>query len=238
MKKLIILALIGSICFSSNLFAEDEEYSSDEETVYVASMDEYQLKMKLNVPRIYNNTQSLGYRKYQRQLVISKVYFLYAKDGSLLDVQFENTYNKTHKMTNGKNVTYKASLAYNFIWPRFNALGNNRTGKFKTASICFNLAADPSYNIGEFAEDNSLYITLAGRGNFSSRSKKLKKASGYAAGALGCGCMAYGHVSPTRKIGRYGPTDSVDDVAAVHGNWTLTLVEEEFILNTNMVIYR
>lgn len=42
---------------------------------------------------------------------------------------------------------------------------------------------------------------------------------GFAAGTLGCGCKAYGHVSPTRQAGWNGATDKVDDVAAVSGQW-------------------
>ena len=90
------------------------------------------------------------------------------------------------------------------------------------ASICFALAAEPSYNIGEFDEDNALYVTLAGKGSFDTKHKMLKSASGYLAGTLGCGCMAYGHVSPTRQIGYFGPiNDDVDDVAAVYGRWSI-----------------
>ena len=55
--------------------------------------------------------------------------------------------------------------------------------------------------------------------------KQLKTLSGYAAGTIGCGCMAYGHVSPTRMLGFWGATDIVDDVAAVHGTWTAKLIK-------------
>lgn len=88
--------------------------------------------------------------------------------------------------------------------------------------MSFAIAAEPSYNIGEFDEDNALYVMLAGRGTFLKRTV-LKYATGYLAGTLGCGCHSYGHVSPTRKIGWNGPTDEVDDVAAVFGNWKLRL---------------
>ena len=142
--------------------------------------------------------------------------------GQLIDVKFTNMVNKTHKMSNGNNVAYNAILDTNATWPRFNAIGSNKTKKFKTSSICFSLAAEPSYNIGEFDEDNALYIMLAGKGTFSSKIKNLNYASGYLAGTLGCGCMAYGHVSPTRQIGYFGPiNDDVDDVAAVYGRWSI-----------------
>ena len=70
-------------------------------------------------------------------------------------------------------------------------------------------------------EDNSLYITLAGKGRLSS--SKFKFATGYVAGTIGCGCSAYGHKSPTRKIGYNGATSVVDDIAAVHGRWSMKL---------------
>lgn len=101
-------------------------------------------------------------------------------------------------------------------------IGNNKTNVFKTASICFDFAAEPSYNIGEFDEDTSLYITLAGKGTIDANGA-IKKAQGYAAGTLGCGCRAYGHTSPTRELGYNGATDNVTDVASVYGTWTLKL---------------
>lgn len=130
--------------------------------------------------------------------------------------------NKTHKLSNGKNVTYDGVIDYDARYPLFNAVGSNKTKSFRTASICFALAAEPSYNIGEFDEDTSLYVMLAGKGAISA-SGTITKANGYASGTLGCGCMAYGHVSPTRKIGQWGATDVVTDVASVYGTWSLKL---------------
>jgi len=146
---------------------------------------------------------------------------MYGKDAKLVDVQFTNMVNKTHKLSNGKYVSYGRTTLDTLIWPRFNAIGSNKTGKFKTASICFYIAAEPSYNIGEFDEDNALYVMLAGKGTFYSKQLHLKSASGKVAGTLGCGCMAYGHKSPTRKITFYGPGKEVDDVAAVFGTWSI-----------------
>ena len=65
---------------------------------------------------------------------------------------------------------------------------------------------------------------------YTSKKKHLKKANGNVAGTLGCGCMAYGHKSPTRKITFYGPGDEVDDVAAVFGNWHLTYLRTDYQL--------
>ena len=64
---------------------------------------------------------------------------------------------------------------------------------------------------------------VSGKGGFHQKFKCLKAAAGKVAGTLGCGCTAYGHVSPTRKIGYWGPTDDVDDVAAVDGTWSIRL---------------
>ena len=145
---------------------------------------------------------------------------LYDNSGKLADVQFTNVVNRTHKLSNSGNVTYNMVLD-TIAWPRFNAIGSNKTEKFKTASICFYAAAEPNYNKGEFDEDNALYVMIAGKGTFHSKQLYLKSASGKVAGTLGCGCMAYGHKSPTRKITFYGPGEVVDDVAAVFGTWKL-----------------
>lgn len=143
----------------------------------------------------------------------------FSASGQLVDFKFDSFVNKTHKLSNGKNVTYRVELDSDACWPKFNAIGSNKTGVFKTASVCFAIGAEPSYNIGEYDEDTSLFITLAGKGKVTAKGRIA--ASGYAAGSLGCGCMAYGHVSPTRKIGEHGVTAVVVDVAAVHGTWRM-----------------
>ncbi len=223
MKKLILtLALAISVGFGVNLAANvDDEYDYEEPQVEVAAVDTYIFTMHLAVPRIYDNAQSLGSRKYQSQTIKGEMLMMYGKDAKLVDVQFTNMVNKTHKLSNGKYVSYGRTTLDTIIWPRFNAIGSNKTGKFKTASICFYIAAEPSYNIGEFDEDNALYVMLAGKGAFHSKQLHLKSASGKVAGTLGCGCMAYGHKSPTRKITFYGPGKEVDDVAAVFGTWSI-----------------
>lgn len=220
MKKLILtLTLIVVVGFGINLAATAK--NTYDQQSKIAAIDTYALTMRLSVPRIYNNTQSLGSRKYQSQLVKGKMLMLYNKSGDLVDVQFTNMVNKTHKLSNGKYVTYDRTFLDTTIWPRFNAIGNNKTEKFKTASICFYIAAEPNYNIGEFDEDNALYVMLAGKGTFHSKQLHLNSATGKVTGTLGCGCMAYGHKSPTRKITFYGPGKEVDDVAAVFGTWSI-----------------
>ena len=143
-------------------------------------------------------------------------------NGKLCNVEFKDMINKTHKLSNGQNVTYKAILDENGYFPRFCAIGSNKTNRFSTASICFSLAAEPNYNIGEFDEDTSLFVTCSGKGKFNPNGK-LKTVKGYASGTLGCGCMAYGHTSPTRTIGKDGPTDNVTDVASVFGTWSMKI---------------
>ena len=211
MKKTILT--VFAVC--ALLFACNSQDSQ------IAATETYQLKLSLNVPRIYNNTQSLGYRKYQKQKIVGKMQLRFDKDGKLVDVKFIDLVNQTHKMSNGKNVVYKTEL--DIVYPKFNCIGSNKTQKFNVGSVCFGLAAEPSYNIGEMNEDNGLYVVLAGKGKITKNA--LKTMSGYVAGTIGCGCMAYGHISPTRKLGLYGATDAVDDVAAVHGSWSAKLLK-------------
>ena len=181
----------------------------------------YNFSLNLYVPRIYSNSKSLGYRKYQRQHITMKMAVGFNASNELACIQFEEgAVNKTHVLSNGQNVTYDVMLDDGGFFPRLNAIGNNKTGSFKTASICISLAAEPSYNIGEFDEDTSLYMTLAGRGTIN-KNGQIKNAKGNVAGTIGCGCMAYGHKSPTRKIGYNGATETVTDVASIYGTWTM-----------------
>ena len=89
--------------------------------------------------------------------------FDFDKNGNIIGASFINLCNKTHKLSNGKYVTYDAFLDDSKTF-KVAAIGNNKTKKFNTASICFSLMAEPSYNIGEFDEDTSLFVTLAGKG--------------------------------------------------------------------------
>ena len=219
MKKIITMMLaVGSMLFMSMSAISQ----TSENVTNIVEVENYSLKLRLNVPRIYNNNESLGSRKYQSQLVVGTMQLYYDKSGQLVDVQFKNLVNKKHKLSNGKYVTYTTKLD-STVYPRFNCIGSNKTKEFNTASVCFSIAAEPSYNIGEMNEDNGLYLVLAGKGKISK--KQLKSLSGYATGTIGCGCMAYGHVSPTRMLGFWGATDIVDDLAAIHGTWSAKLVK-------------
>ena len=61
MKRIIAIMLaMSSLLFTS--FSAVGEIGED--GVKIAAVECYTLKMRLNVPRIYNNTQSLGSRKY------------------------------------------------------------------------------------------------------------------------------------------------------------------------------
>ncbi len=188
-------------------------------------VDTYDLTMSLKIPRIYDNTQSLGYRKDQTQKIKGQLKIIY-RDGSYRpEFQIVGLINKTHKI-NGKNITYTTTVDNEgqVVYPRFNYIGNNKTGEFKRAKIIFYIDANPSYNIGMDEPDNTLLITLSGTGlavkDKKSGTQYVKKLTGKVVGQLGCGCTAYGHVSPTRVVGPCGPTDVVDDIAAVEGTWT------------------
>ena len=192
--------------------------------------DVYQLTLHLKVPRVYNNTQSLGYRKPNNQIVKGLLFVSY--DDSKLDegggvarpvITIEGLYNKTHKLSNGKNVVYDPVTIYEYDpMPRINVIGNNATEKFKTATAIFKFEANPSYNIGEIEEDNTLIVECSGFGTV--RSSKgcqiIKRLSGMCTGQIGCGCMAYLHLSPTRYWWWCGWLHFADDVAAIQGRWS------------------
>ena len=204
----------------------------------VVSIDQYEIKIVAKVPRIYDNTQSLGYRKYQNQRITGDFYVYYYDDGSK---QFicTNMVNLTHKI-NGSNVTYTCTIDNygEYVYPRWNAIGNNKTGKFNVSSVAFYMDMEPSYNVGEDEPDNSLLLTFSGYGTMAT--KKIywfgynknyityqvnRITSGYATGTMGCGCRAYGHKSPTRIIDECGPSDSVDDVASVYARFQLKFIK-------------
>lgn len=191
--------------------------------------DAYDFKMTLQVPRVYDNTESQGYRKYQRQSVTGRMYITYdtASDARPV-ISFGRLVNNTHKV-NGANVEYNVTIE-NVVTPRVNVIGSNRTGVFKTPSVEFAIQAWPSYSKGAAPdEDNSLNIVLSGKGVTANDGSAtvIRSLSGSVAGALGCSCTEYGHVSPTRVMGVFGPSASVDDVAAVFGTWKATRAKNE-----------
>lgn len=212
--------------------------------------DVYDFKLVVKVPRVYDNTKSKGYRKYQPQIVKGYLKITYYSNGQRPSIEITDLYNKTHKMSNGRNVTYSVLVnnSGDLEGPitRVNLIGNNKTDVFKTPSVVLYMDAEPSYNVGEDNEDNSLLMTLAGSGKckefqhyyykcsngFISKCKlgkcmAIQSLSGYAAGNLGCGCYAYGHKSPTRVAAACGHTDQVDDVAATFGTFKATYLRTE-----------
>lgn len=162
--------------------------------------------LKLKVPRIYDNSSSRGYRKYQWQK-LRGTFAVQRYAESEPDVVFYTMENETHKV-NGRRVTYSVEPSGTVLW---HGIGSNRAGVFRTRSVVLEVEAMPSYAIGPVpSEDNSLLVVLSGMGNSAGN-----LIQGYAAGQLGCGCYEYGHTSPTRIWG----TDHVVDTAAVFGTW-------------------
>lgn len=205
--------------------------------------DTYDFKMSLQVPRIYDNTESLGSRKYQLQTIKGCMLMTYSSSSERPTISFTFLTNQTHKI-NGKKIGYSCFVdQHGELGPmtRVNLIGSNLTGKFNVPSVCFWLDAEPDYSKGEDDEDNSLLVTLSGKGTTSTvkeyewvevgnvrkrvlvdQWQKIRTISGNVAGTLGCGCSAYGHVSPTRVADDHGPSQVVDDVAAVYGTWNAT----------------
>ena len=215
MKKIpMIAALVTALLMPTTSRADTVE----------CTVDEYKFTMYVYVPRIYDNNLSLGYRKYQRQKITGYLQIAYPNDGGRPTILVEDLVNKTHKLSNKANITYKCKVDSGVMYPRVNLIGNNKTCKFLTGAVNFYLDAEPSYNKGEDDEDNSLLITLAGRGYTMpvKGGRRMYRISGNLAGTLGCGCYAYGHTSPTRVAAWRGPSCIVDDVAAVWGSWAAT----------------
>lgn len=186
-------------------------------------IDTYRFKMVLNVPRIYDNMQSKGYRKYQKQTIQGELKFIYDDEtGSKVEVY--GLENKTHKIS-GRRITYECSeYPYDDNMFLSVGLGSNRTLKFNQSGVRFSFVADPSYNIGEVDEDNSLYLELSGHGKMKSKSKYcslvMDTLKGSVTGRIGCGCSEYGHISPTRMYMGYLNYDWVIDIAPLDGTWT------------------
>lgn len=179
----------------------------------------YDLSLNLRIPRVYDNMQSAGFRKYQMQTLKGEMLIEYTDGETLPRISVRNLVNKTHRI-NGQRISYICEPSPDYI-QRLNYIGNNRKLVFSKPSASFSFIADPSYNIGNVEADNSLYLQLSGSGTSSGSTGKqiIKKLSGMATGTIGCGCFEYGHISPTRIAGPFGPTQIVDDVAAVYGKW-------------------
>lgn len=192
-------------------------------------VDTYRISMRLQVPEIVNNMASLGRRKFRLHRLDGFVEVAYSDPCRAPRVRFASLTNRSYRVA-GSPVTY-LTVVDSAVWA---AVGDNRTDRFKTASVAMRIEANPSYNIGDDEPDNTLVLWLAGRG-----SSGFKRIVGYAAGQLGCGCRAYGHVSPTRiayvpYVGSawwYCPPlysyPAVTDIASCYGNWTMKFVRRE-----------
>lgn len=183
---------------------------------YPQIVDTYQFTMRLYVPRVYDNMQSLGYRRYQYQLLRGELLFIYADSGETL-VKVKDLENRTHKI-GGKRVTYECSESpYDDNGVLTVGVGSNKTLKFTQSGVKFSFMANPSYNIGGLEEDNTLILNLSGHGTL--KKDTIKTIRGSVTGQIGCGCYAYGHVSPTRLYLGY-LTNIVMDIAPVDGRFT------------------
>lgn len=180
-------------------------------------IDKYDFTMRLYVPRVYDNMQSLGYRKYQPQTLKGTLFVIYTDDQETL-VKVNGLENITHKI-GGKRVTYECSESlYDDNGVLAVGVGSNKTLKFNQGGVKFSFMANPSYNIGDLGEDNTLILNLSGHGTL--RKDIVKTMRGSVTGQIGCGCHAYGHVSPTRLYCGY-LTDIVWDIAPVDGRFTM-----------------
>lgn len=222
MKKIIFVGsiLLAAVCAIRAANNVTETY---EQTV----TDVYLLKMTIKNPRVVDNMSSLGYRKYTRDILLGELRITYPLNSTeRAKISVTGLYNKSYKI--GKDyVTYVAEVDEEKVFPRVNMIGNNKTNVFKTPSVMFALMLDPVYNVGDVEEDNTLNIVLSGTGTVTKTKRKgsqiIKSLSGSLSGTIGCGCYAYGHVSPTRVNGAYGPIcEYVDDVAAAWGQWHAT----------------
>lgn len=166
----------------------------------------YDLAMTLKVPVIVDNTQSLGKRVYKTQKIRGRVAVVHDERGGEPEVVFLELVNKSHRLSNGQYVTYDVSVE-RVGW---HAVGDNGRNVFRKPSVFLTIEATPSYALAD-GEDNTLIVTLAGGGLSAAR------ISGSVAGQLGCGCYAYGHISPTRIMG----TDLVVDTAATWGSFKM-----------------
>lgn len=196
MFKPFVAAIVAALAFASPVRS------------WGSTVEEYALTMRLHIPRIYDNAESLGSRKYQTQTLKGTLLVVHPEDGGEPSLEIRSLENHTYKI-GGARVSYE-TYADNVLW---HLIGSNAKDKFKTASVSFAIDADPSYNIGEDEPDNTLILTLSGKGTHNSM-------RGYASGQIGCGCRAYGHKSPTRIMGEGGSAGEVTDIAAVWGSWS------------------
>ena len=139
--------------------------------------DIYDFTASIEVPRVYNNTESLGYRRNQTQSIRGQMAIVYTENKSLESgwerpaVYFLWLTNQTHKIS-GKKVGYSCRINNEGEFldgpvTRVNAIGDNGKDTFTTPDVTFYLDAEPDYSIGDDDEDNSLLATFSGKGAMS-----------------------------------------------------------------------
>lgn len=96
--------------------------------------------------------------------MIGELQFIYRENGQI-DVKVMNLVNNTHRI-NGFPISYDCyEYPYEDHWTRVVCIGSNKTGKFNQGGVEFAFQADPSYNIGDVDEDNTLLLELSGYGS-------------------------------------------------------------------------
>ena len=199
--------------------------------------DRYDLKLTLKVPAIVDNMESKGRRVYRTQRLRGTLVAYYYDERRDPYVAVVGLYNMDYTIR-GRCVTYGTTVS-DVLW---RAVGDNRKEVFKKAAFGFRIEANPSYNVGDDEPDNTLILTLAGAGT-------VKGVSGNASGQLGCGCMAYGHVSPTRIVycpyvgSRWAQTcwphwwyPTVVDIAPCWGTWAIKFRERSYVKDVSQCV--
>lgn len=182
--------------------------------------DVYDVKMKLNIPRVVDNTQSLGYRKYQAQLISGQMFMTYG-DYGVEKVCFSKFINYTHKV-NDIYVTYQVVMdedsLHNFSW-----CGDNSKQEFFAPNFNMTIEMTPSYKKGSEMLDD-IYLSIACTHSIVKTDMHnddyvhiVYYMKGYCTGQIGCNCTAWGHISPTRIWGWCGPTYITTDIASIIG---------------------
>lgn len=151
------------------------------------------------------------------------MYIDYEED-MVSSVRFSQFVNHTYSIS-GSPVTYLVYMdeeqLYNFSW-----CGDNLKNKFTRPNMNLQIVMEPSYKIGEEMLDDIHLSIACTKGSvrymyFNECKIQIpNRLRGYCTGQIGCNCKAWGHVSPTRFWGYFGPS-FVTDVASISGQMTL-----------------
>lgn len=103
--------------------------------------------------------------------------FIIYTDGQETLVKVNGLENRTHKI-GGKRVTYECSeIPYEDNGVLAVGVGSNKTLKFNQSGLKFSFMANPSYNIGDLGEDNTLILNLSGHGTLRNGIVKMVRGS-------------------------------------------------------------